>query len=154
GRQRGAAPARDGGVSGLRADLTGARGQTYCSRVCSTSVARARRQERPATASRPAVRAKVSAAGRRRGPDDGGALRARPAAAFEDLGEAERTMMRLYFGLEDGGPRTGRELAARFELDRRAVHDAIARSVARLLGRDTDDPSAPSVEAGGGAAPH
>jgi hypothetical protein len=88
------------------------------------------------------------------GPADGERLRALPPAAFDGPGEPERTLTRLYVGLEDGRLYTRRELAARSGPSTWAVQEAVARSTARLLGRNAEDPSAPSGRGGGGAAPH
>jgi hypothetical protein len=62
-------------------------------------------------------------------PDEQAALQAALAA----LGEPDGAITRLYFGLEGGRTWTARELAARFGLNKRAVQETVARSVARLL---------------------
>ena len=81
-----------------------------------------------------AKRALISAAARERGRPGADALRALPAGAFDQLAEPARSLVRRYYGLEDGRAWTRRELAAGCGRSAEWVARAVTRGVARLLG--------------------
>jgi hypothetical protein len=132
-------------------------GGKVCGKACFRELRR-RYASAQAPSKRPEVKAKIGAASRRRHHPDYdqtvARLRALAPDALAGLPETTAEAIRLYYGLEDGRPWTHREVAARFGVSTSAVQEMVARDVARLLGRDADDPPAPSERGGGGAAPH
>jgi hypothetical protein len=82
---------------------------------------------------RPDARAKMRDAARRRGRPHLEELRAMAADAFADLPDLPRRAVRLYYGLEDGGPRTQREIARMCGIAQVRVQPIVAETVERLL---------------------
>jgi hypothetical protein len=68
------------------------------------------------------------------------ALAALPSEAFASLTERDRTIVRLYYGLDGEEPRTQRAVAAELQLDHNAVQYVVCSATARLLGWPQLDP--------------
>lgn len=120
-------------------------------KTCSRECERARRQE--VSRSRPRDRDRIREAARRRGGQAAAyeatlaRLRALEPAAFERLPSRDRELVRRYYGLDDGRPRTQRELREHSGLDGRRVYGIVADAVAQLL--EGTPFGAPAVEATG-----
>ncbi len=99
-------------------------------------------------------RARISAAARTRGRPVAEALRGLPSEAFDRLPEPERTLVRRYYGLEDGRPWTKRELAGAHARSHEWVGRALARATVLLLGeRAPRSDERPCLICGGAFAP-
>jgi endogenous inhibitor of DNA gyrase (YacG/DUF329 family) len=107
-----------------------------CSKACFRELRRRKISGRNPWAA-PEVRAKARVASMERERPHRARLQALPPEAFTALPEPDRTLLRLYYGLEaDGQLHSARELATRFGLTTWRVSQAVARSVTRLLGQE------------------
>jgi hypothetical protein len=68
-------------------------------------------------------------------------LRTLDPAAFEDLRARDAEIVRRFYSLDNGQPKTGQTLAACFGLSRNTIGLALRRGVARLLGWTAIDPN-------------
>lgn len=99
----------------------GTTGQRFCSSRCG------------ARYSRPEVKARISAARRRRGRPHAEFLQALAPEAFGTLPPLVQRVVRLYYGLVDGRPWTHREIHEAEHIAQVRVPQLIAAGVAQLL---------------------
>ena len=99
----------------------GTTGQRFCSPACAARLPR------------PEVKARLSAAARRRGRPHADALRALDPATFAALPPLVQRVVRRYYGLQDGRPWTHREIARAEHIAQVRVPRLIADGVAQLL---------------------
>lgn len=103
---------------------------------------------------RAARRARISAAARTRGRPVAETLRALPLDAFDRVPEPERSLVRRYYGLEDGRPWTKLELADAHRRSHEWVGRALTQATALLLGeRAPRSNERPCIVCGGAFAP-